>query len=444
MSDQARDAIKELLVTLQVVKLYGLNHSIAAKAIDNTFSILQDYLNQRDELVFGIIGEELAFEKEIFFDLSKHLKQMITYFKDRGIERIAINSSLRREELARFLGFLVMPKDEIKQDLAESLLSFGIKNISIGRVKGSIAGADKSTGPAVNLDIYQGSLNKLSGSLEGVLNKEAVEGQALRNAVSSIFDNLSTNYQELLKLVTLKRYDAATFVHLLNVSILSMFFSSKLGFTKEIVMDIGLSALLHDMGKLYVSRKIINKPGELNSLEFDQMESHSFLGAKLLMRYVDNIGIMPVVVSFEHHLKYDLSGYPKVIFKRKQHIASSIVSICDVYDALCARRSYKSDYPPDMIYSLMMRGRQSAFDPALLDSFFKIMGVWPLGSIISLSDKRVGVVVATNEDDINLPVVKIISSQGSDELINLKERKDIKIERYINSMREGKEFLHLV
>jgi HD-GYP domain-containing protein (c-di-GMP phosphodiesterase class II) len=174
------------------------------------------------------------------------------------------------------------------------------------------------------------------------------------------------------------------------------------------------------------------------------MESHTVLGTKLLMQYADTIGIMPVVVSFEHHLRYDLSGYPRFPYKHKQHMASAVVSICDVYDALSQRRSYKADYPSDMIYNIMQRGSGTTFDPGLLDIFFKTMGVWPRGTLIALNDKRVAVVIDENEDDIFLPVVRVIHPQGTEEVINLKENKDIKIDHYLSPWTEGKEFLHLI
>jgi putative nucleotidyltransferase with HDIG domain len=277
------------------------------------------------------------------------------------------------------------------------------------------------------------------------MENEAVDGTGLKLAINNIANNLGSYFEQLFKLATLKRYDTGTFTHLLHVSILSMHFSSKLGFSKDVVMDIGLSALFHDIGKLHISRKTIRKPGQLSAQEFSQMESHTTLGAKLLLQYVDTIGVMPVVICFEHHLRYDLSGYPRVPLKAKQHIASSIVSICDVYDALSQRRSYKTDYPPDMIHSLMMRGSGTTFDPGLLGAFFKILGVWPIGSIVALSDKRVGVVVGQNEDNIFLPQVKIIAPERNGQVINLKETKDsIRIERYLSPWSEGKEFLHLI
>ncbi len=444
--EKIENSLKDLLTSLQTAKLYGARHPITEKSIEKAYSSLRDILSDRAELVIGIIGEELAFEKEIFFDLSNLLKQMVIHLKDRGIERIAFNRALELSELNKFIEFLTLPKEELKGELGESLKLAGVNNILIGKVK--VSSAIDSTGQAQApglANLYQVSLDNISDPLTKIMNNEALDGLSLKLVIGNIVNNLGTYYQQLFKLATLKRYDTGTFTHLLNVSILSMHFSSRLGFSKDVVTEIGLAALFHDIGKLHISRKTIRKPGSLSAQEFAQMESHTTLGARLLMQYVDAIGIMPVVVSFEHHLKYDLSGYPRVTFKNKQHIVSAIVSVCDVYDALSQRRSYKTDYPPDMIHGIMMRGSGTTFEPALLDTFFKIIGVWPVGSIVALSDKRVGVVVEENEDNIFLPLVKVVSPENNGEVINLKESKDsIKIERYLSPWSEGKEFLHLI
>ena len=446
MSEKIENSFKELLTSLQTARLYGAGHPITKEAVGKAYLSLREILAERGELVIGIIGEELAFEKEIFFDLSKFLKEMIMHLKDRGVERIAFSRSLDLDELNKLIEFLTLPKEEIKGDASQIFLLSGVKNISIGKVKEPIT---RDSGGAFELpdlsNIYHQSLDTISPLLSRMINNEAVKVLNLKLSINNIVNNLGAYYEQLSKLSTLKRYDIGTFAHLLNVSILSMHFSSKLGFAKDVIMDIGLSALFHDIGKLYISRQTIRKPAQLNAQELAQMESHTILGARLLMRYVDAIGIMPVVVSFEHHLKDDLSGYPRPTFKHKQHIVSAIVSICDVYDALSQRRSYKIDYPPDMIHGIMMRGSGTSFEPELLNTFFKIIGVWPIGSIVLLSDKRVGVIAQENEDSIFLPLVKVIYPENKGEIINLKDNQGkIKIERYLSPWSEGKEFLHLI
>ena len=428
---------------LQTARLYPDWHPEFKKGIDKAYLSLQDVLRSKQNLVIGIVGEELAFEKEIFFDLSKVLKPMILYLKDRGIERIEFLSALTHEELSKFINFLVNPKEEIKLEPQKALALMGVRNIIVAKIKA--AASDAAGEPLSFLSNYEASLEKISGSLENVLNDEDLDYLSLRFDVTNFMDNLMNRYQEFLNFATMKRYDLKTFSHILNVSILSMYFASKIGFNKEQVVNIGTAALFHDIGKLYISRRLLQKPYKLTEVEFSQIKSHVIIGAQILLRYVDTLGILPVVVCFEHHLRYDLKGYPKVSFYRKPNIVSLIVSICDVYDALSQRRNYKSDYPWAMIYELMMQEKGRAFEPQLIDKFFKIMGVWPIGTIVALKDARIAVVREENDDDIFSPKIEVIAPADRKETIDLKAADEkSKIERSLNPFNEGKDYLELI
>lgn len=445
MKESIEVSFKDFLSAMQSAKLYGSGHPIVRKAIEKAYQSIINVLNEKKELIIGIIGEEIAFEKEILFDLSKIAKPAIDYIRGRGIEKIVFCRGIQIEELEKFISFLAIPKDEIKDNPQDSLEFLGVHNIKAGKIEMFSDMADQDLIQPLDIGSIGKYFEGISQPLTSVLDKETIDGLALKVSLSNIIDNLGAEYRQLLKLSTLKRYDLGTFAHLINVSILSMYFSSKIGFSKEVVLEVGLSGLFHDIGKIYISRKIIRKPDRLNTEEFSIMESHTLLGSALTLQYVNSIGIMPVVVSFEHHLKYDLSGYPKLAFPKKPHIVSQIVSICDSYDALSERRSYKADYPPDEIYNLMIRGKGSTYNPYLLDKFFRIMGVWPIGSIVSLSDQRIAVVVEENQDEIFLPLVKIIHPQKEEEVVDLKNNNNgLKIGRYLNPWKEGKDFLHLI
>lgn len=442
MPSNIETAFRDLLNCLQALKMYGQGHPMFAKSLDSAYAALGNVLYAREEIVFGIVGEELAFEKEILFDLGKFLRPSILYLKERNIERLSFLAGLSKEELAIFVSFIARPKDDFKGDDMQEMLSLsGVEHIKVGRLK--VDDRDKKNAGEAQLGLYGASMDKVSQALSGVLNSEKIDHLALRFSLNTILESLSVQRNDLLKLATLKRYDLETYTHMLNVSIFSMYFSSRLGFDKTDVLNIGVAAMFHDIGKLFISRKILHKPGKLSDSEFGSIKSHTVLGAEIMLRYVDTLGILPVVVSFEHHLKYDSSGYPRLPLLRKQHIASSIVSICDVYDALSQRRSYKQDYPPELIYNIMNRDEGDSFDPQLLDKFFKFIGFWPVGSIVALNDGSIALVKDENESDIRRPKIEIVSPIDKRRPVDLLQDNSLNIERFLNPWKEGRDFLSL-
>jgi putative nucleotidyltransferase with HDIG domain len=435
-------AFKELLTCLQTAKMYGTLHPMFQKSLEKAYAAFEDVLRDRQEMVIGIVGDELACEKEIFFDLGKLLRPAIMYLKERNIERLAFYRGLTKEELSKFVGIISGPKEEFKAGPQQLLDHAGIENISIGKLK--VVDRQDKGGLAFNqLNLYEFSMNKVAQVVSSVLNLEKIDPRVLKLSLNNIIDSLSIQRQELLKLATVKRYDAEVYVHMLNVAIFSMYFASRLGFEKNDVLDIGIAALFHDIGKLYISRKTLHKPEQLSDQEFNRIKSHTVLGGEFMFKYVDSLGILPVVVSFEHHLKYDMSGYPRLPLLRKQHTASSIVAICDVYDALSQRRGYKQDYSPDVVYNIMNKDRGKAFDPELLDKFFQFIGFWPIGSVVSLDDGSIALVKEENEFDIRRPKVQVVSPLDKKRLVDLAQEKNLSIERYLNPLKEGREYLSL-
>ena len=446
MVDKVEQFLKDFLSSLQVAKIYTVKHPKFEESAEVVFNQLQDVLSSREEMVIGIVGEELAFEKEIFFDLSRKAKGVILYLKDAGVERVSFHRGIKKKELVDFISYLVTYSSQLNIDIQQYFSGIGIRNITVGRIKvSSDELLEEEVRDSINyLKQYESSLERITHAMDSILDNQDVDYLELRFTMVNVMENLVGKYNVLLKLSTVKKYDVVTFGHILNVSILSMYLSSKLGFSKDDVLDIGVAALFHDIGKLYISRSIVKKPDRLTDEEFAKITSHTILGAEILLKYVDTLGYLPLVVAFEHHMKCDLAGYPKVDFPLVPHIASKIVSICDVYDALSNRRSYKRDYPPNMVYDIMMKEKGRGFDTALLTKFFRVMGVWPIGTIVKLDNSKIAIVREENEDDIFSPKVEIISSEETKIFIDLKENQQIKIVGALNPLAEGKQYMHLI
>ncbi len=431
--------LRDFVSAWQVAKIYEVEHPRFQESVAQALESLKELFKERKEIIIGVVGSEFACGEDIFFELSKKLGPAIAQLKERGVERIIFQDGIIKEELAQFIALLVSQQAEVKKELKDYLPIIGIKNIRVGKI-GDLDTQVYLERPEDKTGRYDDCLDKVSQSLDSLVNEDAVDFLKVKFVTNTVMDNLLGNYQMFARVSQIKTYDTLTFRHLLNVSILSIYFAHKLGLSRDDCLDIGTAALLHDIGKLFISRKIIRKTDKLKEEEIEAVKSHTFLGAEILLRHTDTLGILPAIVAFEHHLGWDGEGYPKITPKRKPHLASLIVTICDEYDALTQRRSYKRDYPPELVYQIMNRQKGAKFSFELLEMFFKVIGIWPKGTIVALSDSRIAVVKEVNEDDLYRPQVQIISASPR-EVIDLRQVPALGIKKSLNPLTEGKQYL---
>ena len=176
----------------------------------------------------------------------------------------------------------------------------------------------------------------------------------------------------ILKLLSpVKSYSNYTYVHSINVAVLSIFQAESLGVKGKSLHDMGMAALLHDVGKLFIGKDILEKQGKLDEKEFAEITNHPSYGAAYLVN-IDGILRLAPIVAFEHHRKYDGSGYPRLGMKeKKQHICSQIVAISDFFDALRSWRPYRKSMEIDETLALMKKNAGTDFNPFLVNNFVR-------------------------------------------------------------------------
>jgi putative nucleotidyltransferase with HDIG domain len=151
-----------------------------------------------------------------------------------------------------------------------------------------------------------------------------------------------------------------------------MAMADSIGCSREAIHAFGVAALLHDVGKTQVPTEILNKQGQLTPEELEEMKKHPVRGAATLLQYSE-IPRVAVIVAYEHHLKYDGTGYPTMKQKRKQHLACRLTAIADQFDAMRSNRPYREAMLPEKIFEIMQQSRGTGLDPDLLDNFITFM-----------------------------------------------------------------------
>ncbi len=200
----------------------------------------------------------------------------------------------------------------------------------------------------------------------------------------------------LVNMIDLKVFDDYTYSHSVNVAVLSIIIGVTMGLGRKELTKLGLGALLHDIGKVFIDKDIVNKPGKLTDEEFSSMKMHSKLGYD----YVRDRFQLPVksyVAVLDHHERYDGSGYPNS--KKGDEISDfgKMIALADVYDALTSERPYRKALPPSEAMEYIMGNSQVHFDPELVKVFSRKVAPYPVGTLVKLSNGMTGLVVENYE-----------------------------------------------
>jgi len=230
-------------------------------------------------------------------------------------------------------------------------------------------------------------------------------------------------------MTAIKDYDEYTYHHSVNVSILSIALGQRLGLNRKFLTEIGLVALFHDIGKIEIPNEVLNKATNFTEDEWKIMKKHPVWGVKaiLKLRGMDTSAVRAAVVAFEHHMNYDLSGYPKVRQYTELDFYSRLVSLADQYDAMTSSRVYsRIPLSPDKALSIMMERSGTQLDPILFKFFINMVGVFPIGTLVMLDTKELGLVYESDVVFADRPrVLLIIDNKGervNGPVINLTEK----------------------
>jgi HD-GYP domain-containing protein (c-di-GMP phosphodiesterase class II) len=232
----------------------------------------------------------------------------------------------------------------------------------------------------------------------------------------------------LLGMTVIKNYDEYTFNHSVNVFIYSIAVGKRMGFSRKTLTELGLTALLHDIGKSKVPKEVLNKPGPLSEEEWELMKKHPLVGVEIVLNLKQLGEVNPKMVFgiFEHHLKNNLSGYPRLFRKKEMTLFGQIIQIADAYDAMTTPRVYKqTSYTPEQALAIMLKDKGIHFDPIILKLFIGLVGIHPIGSLVLLNTNHLGIVYKPHPKWVDRPQVILVAEDDKEyrkrEVVDLAE-----------------------
>jgi len=369
-------------------------------------------------------------------------KSVLEEFRLRELDALAFKPGLTIEELYRFMP--IFARRDKKDGSMYARLQADVDAADINHIALEKASFLKTPS---NLNrntarIFFLSIVHLKDSFKRNQRDEGIKVHTTRRLMQSIYNHIVDNESFVFGLTNLKNYDEYTLNHSVNVCLLATALGRRLGLNRGELVDLGIAAFFHDLGKLETPLEILNKPAKLSDQEREIMEKHPFQGAEklVLLKESRRLPLRAIHVAMEHHIKEDLSGYPRYFKKEDVNLFSKIVKVVDFFDAVTTKRVYRTKvFTRAEALSLMLEQRGTEFNPVILKAFVNLMGVFPIGSLVALNTGEMGIVFDLNPDPKLLlrPSVKIIADAAGNkvdgEFADLSE-KDPVTDRYIRTI----------
>jgi HD-GYP domain-containing protein (c-di-GMP phosphodiesterase class II) len=240
-----------------------------------------------------------------------------------------------------------------------------------------------------------------------------VETKTLEPVVDDMVNSILRNQDALLSMGLLRKTDEYLYYHSMSVCVLMMTFARHMGFDPEEIKEVGIGAMLHDIGTTKVPPVILKKTGRLTDAEYDIIKTH-VIHTKDILSSAEGVSELAVRAASEHHERIDGSGYPEGLKEDDISVYGQIIAIVDVYDALTTGRTYRGRIPPTESLKILYDNSGTKFSRELVQKFIRCVGIYPVGTVVRLKSGLLGIVVSHHEDNLLAPKVRVVYNTDTD------------------------------
>jgi len=429
------DLIRYLVAAVNGRRIYPPRHPVLDRTLARVEQSLLSLMVSRDEVQLGVLGNHLLADDLPWEDQGESHSALSRELKARGIDKLTFQRGFQRADLESLVE--VLCGDRASGDLkslggaasaSDLLAGRGVSRIRVGQLDLEQKQKEEPETPETSggRGAYQEAVGGLQDTMEGIGAGRLVRIKQIHNLIDLLVEHLSRDPGPLLMLTALKSHSDYTFSHIVNVSILALAQIQAISGDAETVREYGIAAMLHDMGKMRIPKEILEKREKLTDAEFEVIRRHPMETLHIL-RETPGASDLALVVCFEHHRRYDQTGYPPVKRPLPQHFATRVCTLADAYDAMRSNRSYQRELPPEGAMEILQTQSGKMFDPVLVRLFIRMMGAYPPGTRIRLDTAEEAMVLKANPADPFRPIVRILGDHPGGEadpfrLVNLTER----------------------
>lgn len=388
MSEKRAGAwLKSLRRLARQVGLYPTGHPLTMEALQALRGATDDLVPEGGQVVISATENAFYRNRTIMPHVSLEYHSFIRELDERGVESITAAHPVTDQDLLDLAAFLANVSGDFPAD-GSILLN-----------ERYLTPEDLEAAPTSELRrSYVSSLDALRGVTGTMATEGRFEMAPVVTAVEGLFEQSVSQSSASLLLSTVKSHDEYTFYHSVNVCILALAIGRMIGIDRKHLIPIGVGAVLHDIGKTAVSTSVLNYPGRLDQEQWKEITLHPQEGALAILAAGGPGHEISATVAFEHHARFDGSGYPGITRQRRPHVYSRLVAVADTYDAITTRRSYRRAETPNHALNALLGGIGESYDPDLVRTFIDMMGIYPPGSILEIAGGGLAVVVSKSSD----------------------------------------------
>jgi HD-GYP domain-containing protein (c-di-GMP phosphodiesterase class II) len=408
------DLVNQLAVILRTAQLHDTNNIAVVSALDKLVTLVNTFIRYENIVALELRGEFFYInETRIRYPLEHILNFdfLISEFKIRGLGGITVRDKVLSNDINIFIdAFKTSSASNNPFDVISEKMS-GALNLVVNRLKFIVEEETYDIRKMVKKN-YFNAISLTKGVMNKIRSGEKENLKKAKRVIETMVDHILEEEQLLIGMTSIKDYDDYTYHHSVNVSILSVALGQRMGLNRKMLTELGMAALFHDFGKVYVPLDVLSKPSPFTDTDWKIMRKHPSWGVRTLLnlRKIDPSSIRASVVAFEHHMNTDHSGYPQPRKKIPLDLFSRIVMLADQYDAMTSARVYSREpTSPDKALSIMMERADHQLDPLLFKIFVNMVGMYPIGTFIMLNTKELGLVYESNKQFAARPRVMLIT-----------------------------------